>query len=103
MARARAKAKFAAEVTRAWIKLFEEAFFNLMMAMVKAEPYEEDYAQFEDATRKLTKEQLRRISRYAAEHFVSTANPNFGKLDRSENRRIQISSIEHALHRLADE
>jgi hypothetical protein len=100
---ARAVAGITAEVTEAWVKLHEEAFFELMMAIVKAEPYEAHYGKFEDSARALTKEQLRRIARYAAEYYVREANLNRGGLPSDEIQRLKVRAIGDALNRLADE
>jgi hypothetical protein len=111
MAKGRGKAKRAAnvkpkatpEVTEAWVKLYAETFFVLMMGMVKAEPHEEAYAKFADATRALTKEQLRRSARYAGEYFVSEANPDVRQLPKDETQPLTVRAMEYALGRLADE
>jgi len=102
-ARPNSKPALTPEIKEAYIKLVEGTFFDIMMALVRAEPNEEGYGKFGEAARKLTTEQHHLIARYAGEHFVNGADPNFGKLSKEEVRHLQETSIQHALDRLANE
>jgi hypothetical protein len=91
------------KVKDAMTTLFEETFYQIMIAMVKAEPYEAEYAGFREAARDLTKSQLRRISRYAAEYYVRETNPSPGKVPLERVKTLKKDAIAHALERLRDE
>lgn len=97
------KRTHAPEVQAAWGTLFEEAFYNLMTAMVRSDPYESEYAGFSEAVRKLTSEQLRLISKYAADYCVEHLNPSPGKVTPARIARVKRQAITHALARLANE
>ena len=89
------------KVKDALTTLFEETFYQIMIGMVKAEPYEAEYGGFQEAARTLTKTQLRRISRYAAEYYVAEANPSPGKVPPARVENLKQRAIANALERLA--
>jgi len=91
------------KVKDAMTTLFEETFYQIMIAMVKAEPYEAEYGGFQEAARKLTKAQLRRISRYAAEYYVRETNPSPGKVPPDRVSTLKRKAIANALSRLAED
>lgn len=105
MAKHKSKSKraLAPDVKEAYNRLVEGTFFDIMIAIVKAEPNEEEYGKFTEAARRFTIDQLRLIARYAAEHFVNVADSRFGKMPPGEVRRLQTTSIQQALNRLANE
>jgi hypothetical protein len=89
------------EVEDALTVLFEGIFYQLMIAMVKAQPYEAEYAGFHAVARNLTETQLRRIARYAAEYYAREANPSPGKVPKKRVETLKKAAIEYALKRLA--
>jgi hypothetical protein len=92
------------EVKAAITTLFEEIFYETMIAMVKAEPYESEYGGFSEAARNLTKTQLRQISKDAAEYYVREVGPSPGKVSRERVSMLKKKAIAYALERLtADE
>ena len=91
------------DFNEAMITLLEETFYQLMIGMVKAEPYEADYAGFREAARDLTKVQLRHISRYAAEYYVREAKPSPSKLSLAQIMALKKRAIASALCRLAED
>ena len=84
-------------VREAWKKMFRKVFFEIMMAMIKAEPNEADYAQFREAARRLTVSQLETVAEEASEYYVSHANPSPGKLSKNEVQTLKLKAIAHAL------
>lgn len=92
-----------AETNEAWVTLFEETFFNLMTAMVKAESVEDDYAKLRSAVREKTTQQRRLLSRYAGEYFVKNANPGVTTVSKSETVKLKSKALEFALKKLSDE
>jgi hypothetical protein len=95
--------KNAREVNHALTALFEEALYEILIAMVKSEPYEAAFAGFREEARRLTTDQLRRIAKYAAEYYVLEAGPSPGDVPRERVESLKKRSIAHALKRLNDE
>jgi hypothetical protein len=81
--------------------LFEEFFYEVMIAMVKAQPYEAEYAGFHEAARDLTKAQLRLIAKYAAEYYVRETSPSPSKVPQQRVQTLKKAAIAYALKRLA--
>jgi hypothetical protein len=97
------KAKHDSDVKAAFATLFDEAFYTLMTAMVRSEPYAAEYAGFSEAVRKLTDEQHHLISKYAAEYCVEHLNPSPSKWTQKRIARVKRQAVAHALDRLANE
>lgn len=96
-------AKGSPELTAAYVSLVEEAIFNIMIAMTKAESVEGDFAKLQTEVRNKTSDQLRLVARYAGEYFVEHANPALGKMTKGEVARLKSKAIASALKKLSDE
>jgi len=83
--------------------LFEETFYEIMLAMVKAEPHEAEYASFKEEARILTKSQLRRIAKYAAEFYVRETGTSPAEVPQERIRSLKKQAIAYALKRLKHE
>lgn len=85
------------EVREAFVKLYEDVFFELMSSMTKAASIEAKYAKFQDTAKQRTKKQLHQIARQAAEYFVDHSNPNPKKMSKERVDNLKVSAIEFAL------
>lgn len=91
------------EVIEAFTVLFEQTFYKIMIGMVKSDPYEADYAEFNVAERNYTEEQLRKIAKYAAEHFVGEMKYSPARLSKDRIKVLKKRAIAYALKRLENE
>lgn len=86
-----------AEVTAAYIDLYDRAMFQLMIGIVRADGVEERYLRFHEEARQLAKKELRTVARSAAEYFVAHAKPSPENLPREQVHQLTEAAIEHAL------
>lgn len=93
-------ARVSNQVVKAWEKMFEGVFFEIFAALLRSELYEEDFAKFSKTARTLTKTQLHTLARYAAEFYVSHANPSPSKLSKQAVQTLKTAAIQNALKRL---
>lgn len=91
------------EVQEAFVTLYEQTFYSIMIGMVKAKPVEDEYAKLREAARALTEQQLRKISRLAGEYYVRNANPSFQGMTRDETGRLKKKALEFALIQTAND
>jgi len=89
-----------AKVLDAFVKLYEDVFFELMSSMTKAESIEAKYAKFRDAARQQTKEQLHQIAHLAAQYFVEHSNPKPKNMSKARVDDLKVQAIESALERV---
>lgn len=92
--------KVPAEVREALEDFYAEIFHNVMLAMVKAEPVEAEYAKFHEVAKRSTKEQLQKIARYAGQYYARHANP---PPPREKVPALKMQAIEFALKQWENE
>lgn len=89
------------QVVQAWRELYREVFYELMIAVVKAEGHEDGYADIRDSARTLTKKQLRTIADLASAYFVEHSNPEPPSRERA--RELKREAVSHALRQLEND
>jgi len=82
--------------------LYAEVLFEIMTGMVKAKTVETGFGKIQQATKKLTKEEMRRIAeiagKYCAEHSDSSGN-----LPKDRWPILKKRALEFALKTISDE
>ena len=91
------------KVLSAYVSLYEDVFFEVMSAMMKADSIEVKYAQFQEASKQRTKRQLRQIARLAAEYFVKHSHIDPKKMSAERVDELKVAAIKFALEQLSDE
>lgn len=86
------------QVAQAWRQLYQDVFYNIMIAVVKAEGNEDGYAEIRDSARILTKKQLHTIAELASAYFVENSNPSPPNRERA--RELKREAINYALRQL---
>jgi hypothetical protein len=77
--------------------LFSEILFDLMIGMTKAKTVEAEFAKIQDAARKLTKDEMRRIADIAGMYCAKHSNPSPGKLSKERWATLKRKALEFAL------
>jgi len=85
------------EARDAWVRLFSGAFFEVMIALTKAEPVEPAFARFRPAAKKRTKEELKRLADLAGRHIAERAGPDPTKLSEERSQVLTEEALEFAL------
>jgi hypothetical protein len=91
------------EVKEAITLMFESTIYQLMIGMVKAKSNETEYADVPEAARTLTQNQMKVISRYAAEYLVEKTKPSPEKVSQERFKALKRRAFDHALRRLENE
>ncbi len=92
-----ARKKVTPEARAAWVRLFSEAFFEVMSALTRAEPVEPAYARFAPAAKRRTKEELRRLAGIAGQHIADSAGPDPSMLSEREYENLTVQALGIAL------
>ena len=83
-------------------RLYEEVFFEIMTGMVKAKTTEEGFGKIQQAAKKMTKDEMRRIAeiagKYCAEHSHSS-----GTVPKERWPILKKRALEFALKTISDE
>jgi hypothetical protein len=90
--------KVSREASDAWVDMYEGVFFALMQGIVKATSIEEEYAHLESDARHLTQQEMHRIARVAAEHYVRIADPLM-ESTKEQCDKWKREAIEYALRK----
>jgi hypothetical protein len=89
--------KLPPDAIEALATLYSETLFELMIGMVKAKTVEAEFAKIQDAARKLTKDEMRRIADIAGLYCAKHSNPSPGKLSRERWAVLKRKALEFAL------
>jgi len=75
-------------------EFFGEIFFNLMAGMIKADQVEADFAKIREGARKLTEEEMRRMTNLAGKYYAEhlPGNPS-----REKVAILKREALEYAL------
>ena len=92
-----AKRKATPEVQEAWATAFSEVFFEVMIALTKAEPVEAAYARFAPAAQRRTKAELKRLAELAGHHVLERAGPDPSTLSLEESEALTVEALQVAL------
>jgi len=76
---------------------FTDILFNVMVSMIKAETVEPKFAKIQEAAKKLTKSEMRRIAATAAKYYVERANPSPKELSEEEVNELKREALASAL------
>lgn len=90
------------DVNKAFQILFEETFYSIMMAVIKAKPNDPVYSGLSMINKNLTRGDVRKIANYASIYYVDHANPSVDKQSKTHVRRLQDRAIRKALKQFAD-
>jgi hypothetical protein len=77
--------------------LFSETIFDIMIAMVKAKTVETGFGKIQQAAKKLTKEEMRRIADLAGRYCAEHSNPSPGGLSKQRWATLKREALEFAL------
>ena len=77
--------------------LFSETFFDLMTGMVKTKTVEAEFAKIQEAARRMTKDEMRRIADIAGLYCAEHSNPSPGNLSKQRWATLKRKALEFAL------
>lgn len=95
--------KLSPEARKPLAELYGEILFGLIYGMVKAESVEAAFAKIREDARRLTKDQMRRMSDLAGEYFAERANPSPSRLSTEEIEILKKEAFEFALKQMENE
>lgn len=83
--------------------LYQDLFYKIMLAIVRAEPSAAKYARFRERARRQTKERLRKIGEVAGAYYVQHANPGVTQITPEESDALKAAAIAEALRSVSDD
>lgn len=85
------------EVRAAWARQFSGVFFDLMIALTRAEPVEAAYARFAPLAKLKTKAEQKRLAELAGGYVAQHAGPDPSKLSLARYEALTVEALEFAL------
>jgi hypothetical protein len=78
-------------------KFFADILLNVMDGMISADSVQPKFAKIQEAARKLTKQEMRRIAAVAGKYYAERANPSPKRLSKEQVENLKREALEFAL------